>query len=283
MNMVPYQYRNFIDNMNLAVMKGDISQERIDDAVFRILKVKFAMGLFERPFSNPDDLSLVASEEHRQLAREAVAKSMVLLKNENEVLPIAKDAPLIFLAGEGADDIGMQSGGWTIQWQGGVGNITPGTTIKDALEATTAGQVQYNKFGKYDNIKDANGNPAVADVGIVVIAERPYAEGEGDRADLSLSDTEVELIARVGERSRQVVVILLSGRPLMLTDHLDLADAWVAAWLPGTEGQGVADVLFGDEPFTGKTAFSWPAAMDQLPLGSGSGEPLFPFGYGLER
>jgi beta-glucosidase len=283
MNMVPYAYRHFIDIMTLAVSRGDISKERIDDAVYRILKVKLAMGLFERPLSNPDDFDLVGTDEHRQLAREAVAKSMVLLKNENDALPIEKDVPLIFLAGEGADDIGMQSGGWTIQWQGAVGNITPGTTIKDAIQAAANGQVQYNKFGRYDNIKDENGNPAIADVGIVVIAERPYAEGEGDRADLSLSSIEAELIARVAETSRQVVVILVSGRPLVITEQLDMADAWVAAWLPGTEGQGVADVLFGDVPFSGKTAFSWPAAMDQVPLGSGTGEPLFPYGFGLER
>jgi beta-glucosidase len=283
MNMVPYAYRQFIDTMSLAVMRGDIAQERIDDAVFRILKVKFAMGLFERPLSNPDDFDLVGTDEHRQLAREAVAKSLVLLKNDNDVLPIAKDTPLIFLAGEGADDIGMQSGGWTIQWQGQVGNIQPGTTIKDAIEAAASGRVQFNKFGKYDNIKDENGSLAVADVGIVVIAERPYAEGEGDRADLSLTDNEVALIERMRDSSRQLVVIILSGRPLVITGQFDLADAWVAAWLPGTEGQGVADVLFGDVPFTGKTAFSWPVSMDQVPLGAGSGEPLFPFGFGLER
>jgi beta-glucosidase len=283
MNMVPYNYRGFIDAMSLAVEKGDISQERIDDAVLRILTVKFALGLFEQPYSDPGNFDLVGSEEHRQLAREAVAKSLVLLKNENAALPIARDTSLIFLAGEGADDIGFQSGGWTIQWQGAVGNITPGTTIKDAIEATSSGQVQYNKFGKYDNIKDADGNPAVADVGIVVIAERPYAEGEGDRADLSLSKNEIELIERMRASSQKLVVIIISGRPRIITEQLDLADAWVAAWLPGTEGQGVADGLFGDTPFTGKTAFSWPASMDQVPLGSGIGEPLFPFGFGLER
>jgi beta-glucosidase len=177
----------------------------------------------------------------------------------------------------------MQSGGWTIQWQGQVGNITPGTTIKDALEATSGGRVQYNKFAKFDNIKDANGNPAKADVGIVVIGERPYAEGEGDRADFRLTANEIELITRMRENSSKLVVMIISGRPLVITEQLGLADAWVAAWLPGTEGQGVADVLFGDVPFTGKTAFSWPASMDQVPLGSGAGEPLFPFGFGLER
>jgi len=190
---------------------------------------------------------------------------------------------LIFLAGEGADDIGLQCGGWTIQWQGATGAITPGTTIKDAFESVATGQVQFNRFGKYDNILDKDGNPAIADVGVVVIAERPYAEGVGDDEDLTLTQSDIDLIARVKERSQKVVVIILSGRPLVITKALDLADAWVAAWLPGTEGQGVADVVFGDLPFSGKTPFTWPASMDQLPLGSTNSEPLFPFGFGLER
>ena len=283
MNMVPTAYAMFIDTVKLAVQKEEISIERIDDAVRRILTVKFEMGLFEQPFSNPDLFALVGSQEHRTLAREAVAKSMVLLKNDNEVLPIAKDTSLIFLAGEGADDIGIQCGGWTIQWQGATGAITPGTTLKEAFQATASGRIQYNRFGKYDNILGQDGNPAIADVGIVVVAEKPYAEGQGDSNNLVLSQTEVDLIARVKERSREVVVIILSGRPLVITDYLDMADAWVAAWLPGTEGQGVVDVIFGDVPFTGKTPFTWPASMDQLPLGSSNDAPLFPFGFGLGR
>jgi beta-glucosidase len=283
MNMVPYAYRLFIDTMMQAVTKGDIPQERVDDAVLRILTVKFALGLFEQPLSDPDLLDLVGNEEHRQLAREAVAKTLVLLQNENEALPVAKDTPLIFLAGEGGDDIGIQCGGWTIQWQGAKGNITPGTTIKDALETTSRGRVVYDSSGRFDDIQDDSGSPAVADIGIAVIAERPYAEGEGDRADLSLTKNESELIERMRARSQKLVVLIVSGRPLVITDYLDMADAWVAAWLPGTEGQGIADVLFGDVPFTGKTAFSWPASMDQVPLGAGTGEPLFPLGFGLER
>jgi len=283
MNMVPYAYQLFIETVKKAVNNGDISMERIDDAVSRILTVKFAMGLFEKPYSDPDLFDLVGSEEHRQLAREAVARSLVLLKNDDQVLPLAKDIPLIFLAGEGADDIGLQCGGWTIQWQGGGGAITPGTTIKDAFESVATGQVQFNRFGKYDNILDKDGNPAIADVGVVVIAERPYAEGVGDDEDLTLNQSDIDLIARVKERSEKVVVIILSGRPLVITEALDLADAWVAAWLPGTEGQGVADVVFGDLPFSGKTPFTWPASMDQLPLGISNSEPLFPFGFGLER
>lgn len=283
MNMVPYAYQLFIETMKLAVQNGDISMERIDDAVRRILTVKFEMGLFEMPYSDPDLFDLVGSDEHQFLARQAVAESMVLLKNEGDLLPISKNTPLIFLAGEGADDIGIQCGGWTIQWQGGTGAITPGTTIKDAFDLVSTGRVQYNRFGKYENISDENGDPAIADIGIVVIAERPYAEGVGDKGDLTLSQTDVDLIMRVKDRSQKVVVIILSGRPLIITEQLDLADAWIAAWLPGTEGQGVTDVIFGDKPFSGKTPFSWPSSKDQVSLLTGNTTPLFPFGYGIER
>lgn len=283
MNMVPIDYEKFIDMMKSAVQKGDISEERIDDAVKRILIVKFSMGLFEQPFSKPDLFNLVGSKKHRLLAREAVAKSMVLLKNDNDVLPISKGTPLIFLAGEGADDVGIQCGGWTIEWQGATGAITPGTTLKEAFNNVASGQIQYNRSGNFDKILDENGQPATADVGIVVVAEKPYAEGMGDSDKLVLSQPDADLIKRVSKRSRKVVVIIISGRPLVITDYIDMADAWVAAWLPGTEGQGMADVIFGDVPFTGKTPFTWPASMDQLPLGSSNEAPLFFFGFGIER
>lgn len=283
MNMVPIDYEKFIDMMKSAVQKGDISEERIDDAVKRILIVKFSMGLFEQPFSKPDLFNLVGSKKHRLLAREAVAKSMVLLKNDSDVLPISKDTPLIFLAGEGADDVGIQCGGWTIEWQGATGAITPGTTLKEAFNNVASGQIQYNRSGNFDNILDENGQPATADMGIVVVAEKPYAEGMGDSDKLVLSQPDADLIDRIRKRSQKVVVIIISGRPLVITDYMDMADAWVAAWLPGTEGQGIADVIFGDVPFTGKTPFTWPASMHQLPLGSSDEAPLFFFGFGIER
>jgi len=282
MNMVPSDYRRFTATMTQAISQGDISEARVDDAVFRILKAKFALALFEQPLSDPDFFELVGGEEHRQLARDAVAKSLVLLQNENDALPLAKETPVILLAGEGADDIGLQCGGWTIQWQGARGDITPGTTIKEAFEAAAGGTVHYSATGSFEDLQGESGSPAAADVGVVVIAERPYAEGEGDREDLSLRQNEIELIERMRARSNKLVVIVLSGRPLVIADQLHLADAWVAAWLPGTEGQGITDVLFGDAPFTGKTAFSWPASMDQIPLGAGSGEPLYALGFGLE-
>jgi beta-glucosidase len=284
MNMVPSKYDLFIMALTAAVENQDVPIERIDDAVRRILRVKFMLGLFEQPFSDSSLQDIPGSQAHRELAREAVARSLVLLQNDS-VLPASKELPFIFVAGDYADDIGVQSGGWTIEWQGARGAITPGTTILEAIQNTVGPgtQVQYNRFGKYDRVLNEDGSPVIAPLGIVVIGESPYSEGVGDREDLFISETDASLIARVGERVEQLVVILVSGRPLIISEHLPLADAWVAAWLPGTEGQGVADVLFGDLPFQGKLSFSWPRSMDQLPLGSGTtADPLYPLGYGLE-
>jgi beta-glucosidase len=290
MNMVPYNDDLFIRTLTSAVEKGDVPTERIDDAVRRILRVKFELGLFEHPFSDPALLEQVGSEAHRELAQETVSKSLVLLKNDHNALPIVKDTSLIFVAGEAADNIGIQCGGWTIEWQGQAGKITEGTTILEAIKETVSpdAQVEYNRFAKFDHVEDANGNPATAKVGIVVVGESPYAEGLGDNNDLSLSEPEIATIDRLRERCDKLVIILLSGRPIIITEQLALADAFVAAWLPGTEGQGVADVLFGDVPFTGKLSYTWPRTMDQIPFDfdnlpeQGCAAPLFPIGYGLD-
>lgn len=288
MNMVPYDAERFITAMGKAVSSGDIPLERVDDAVRRILYVKFTLGLFEHPYANPSLIPEVGSKEHRALAREAVSKSLVLLQNNNLALPIPKAIPLIFVAGQFADDIGAMCGGWTIQWQGQLGNITPGTTILQAVKDTVSDpqSVKFNRFGKFDNIKDASGNPAIADYGIVVVGENPYAEGIGDAKDLTLPASQATLIEHMRAQVKFLVVIIISGRPLIITDQLPLADAWVAAWLPGTEGQGITDVLFGDMPFSGHLPYTWPRSMDQLPininnLDATKGEPLFPFGFGL--
>jgi beta-glucosidase len=281
MNMVPQGYQRYLTVMNQAVEKGDISMERIDDAVLRILIVKFKLGLFEQPFSDPTYRESIGSDAHRELAREAVAKSLVLLTNDNAVLPLSKETGLIYVAGMLANDIGAQCGGWTIEWQGKTGNITPGTTMLDAIEATATGEVRFNRFGNFDEGRKA-------DVAIVVVGEKPYAEGRGDNPDPSLSEVDIELIKRVREQSEKVVVILISGRPLIITDALPYADAFVAAWLPGTEGMGVADVLFGDRPFTGKLPFTWPRSAEQLPFDfsnlptEGCDAPLFPYGFGID-
>jgi beta-glucosidase len=277
MNMVPTDYGRFIDALIRAVEKEDVSLERIDDAVQRILTVKFELGLFDHPFANALMLAEVGSEEHRTLAREAVTKSLVLLKNDGDTLPLSKETPLIAVIGPGADDIGMQCGGWTIEWQGGMGDITPGTTILEAIQNTVSEgtDVVFSPDGQFETTADAC---------IVMAGEEPYAEGKGDSGDLSLPWVTGEVLARLPERCERTVVVLISGRPLMVTDNLDEWDALVVAWLPGTEGQGVADVLFGDAPFVGKLPYTWPRSMDQVPLRrlKESGvEPLFPYGYGL--
>jgi beta-glucosidase len=281
MNMVPYDYIRFIDTMKEAVAKGDIKEERIDDAVRRILTVKLMLGLFDHPKSDPGLLSALRSAEHLALAREAVRKSLVLLKNDNEALPIAKETTSILVAGLGADNLGMQSGGWTLEWQGVSGNLMPGTSILDAINATvsTSTRVQYNRFGKFEED---------AEVGIVVVGEEPYTEGVGDADDLRLSEQDINAIHNTRAHVKKLIVVILSGRPLIITDQLDVADAWVAAWLPGTEGQGISDVLFGDYLFTGKLPYSWPRSNEQIPINinnaagkTGCDEPLFQFGYGL--
>ena len=209
-------------------------------------------------------------------------KSLVLLKNENQALPIAKDSASIFVAGQGANDLGMQAGGWTIEWQGKPGKIIIGTTILDGIKAAVSAntKVEYNLSGKFTE---------KATVGIVVVGEQPYAEGVGDSKDLKLSAADINAIKNTRAQVEKLVVIILSGRPLVITEQLPLANAWVAAWLPGSEGQGVADVLFGNFPFTGKLAYTWPRTNEQLPVNinnvqgkSGNDAPLFPFGYGLE-
>ena len=289
MSMVPQAYERFISTLRRAVDNGDVPLERIDDAVKRILTVKIKAGLFERPFPDPRHLSLVGAQEYRALAREAVTKSIVLLKNDQQTLPLSKSLPLILVAGQAADDIGLQCGGWTIEWLGKSGNITPGTTIlagiRGAVSPTT--RIEYDPDSNFNHLVNASGEPIKAEAGILLVAEKPYAEGFGDRADLTLSTADIRLIERMRLRCHKLVVILVTGRPLIITDQLPLIDALVAAWLPGTEGQGVADVLFGDQPFTGKLSFTWPLCMEQIPItypfpSGEDAEPLFPFGYGLQ-
>ncbi|MDX1665275.1 MAG: glycoside hydrolase family 3 N-terminal domain-containing protein [Candidatus Promineifilaceae bacterium] len=290
MNMVPMRYQLFIDALTAAVENGDVPLERIDDAVRRILTVKFELGLFERPLTDDSLLPIVGSAAHRELARQAVRESLVLLAHDGETLPLSAEAERIFVAGEPADNVGIQAGGWSIEWQGRSGGITEGTTILEGIEAAApeGAEIYYNRFGKFDHVAEGDGEPALADVGIVVVGERPYAEGVGDRDDLRLNTVQIGLIERMREQSEKLVVILISGRPLIITEQLPLADAWIAAWLPGTEGQGVADVLFGAYDFTGTLPYTWPRSMAQIPFNfeslpaEGCDAPLFPLGYGLQ-
>jgi len=279
MVMVPDKYREFYTTLKGLVEEGSIPQARIDDAVKRILRVKFALGLLDEkrsPMADPALAKSFGSAEHRAVARRAVRESMVVLKNEKGVLPLAKTAARIHVAGKNARDLGNQCGGWTITWQGMSGAITPGTTILEALRAAAspATHVTYTRNGA---------EAAGAQVAVVVVGETPYAEGRGDRADLSLAKEDLDAIASVKKAGVPVVTVVVSGRPLVLGEAVELSDAIVAAWLPGTAGEGVADVLFGDYKPTGKLPFSWPRSMAQLPINVGDEpyDPLFPYGFGL--
>jgi beta-glucosidase len=280
MFMVSTKYRELYALLLELAREKRVPMARIDDAVTRILRVKFAMGLMDGR-SNLADRKLHASfgsTAHRQVARECVRETLVLLKNEKRVLPASKKLNRIHVAGKSADDIGNQCGGWTISWQGKSGaNTTGGTTILKAIQETVSPQtkVTYAKDGA-----DAAG----ADLGIVVIGETPYAEWMGDRQSLELSEEDIAVVEKMKQAGLPVVVIVISGRPLIIDKVIDKADAFVAAWLPGTEGRGVADVLFGDFHFVGKLSFSWPRSMDQIPINVGDKDydPLFKFGHGLQ-
>ena len=269
-------YDDFIRLAIESVKEGSIPINRIDDAVTRILKIKKKIGLFDRPIKDPQNINMVGSKKHRDLARESVRKSMVLLKNKNKLLPIDRSGKKISFVGEHADNIGYQCGGWTITWQGGSGDITPGTSILDAFKATVkdTNDISYSIYG--ENIPDS-------DIIIAVIGEKPYSEGWGDRKSLDLSDEDKKILKRVKEKNLPYLIILVSGRPLLIEDEIKDSDAFIAVWLPGTEGAGIADMIFGDYPPTGKLSMSWPRSIDQLPINIGDKiyNPLFPFGYGL--
>ncbi|HEY2962426.1 MAG TPA: glycoside hydrolase family 3 N-terminal domain-containing protein [Pyrinomonadaceae bacterium] len=281
MFMVPNTYRELEAFLLELVKENRVAMSRIDDAVTRILRVKFAMGLMDEGRSQLADRKLhqrFGSAEHRQVARECVRETLVLLKNERQTLPASKRASRIHVAGKSADDIGNQCGGWTITWQGKSGdNTTGGTTILKAIQESVSPQT------KVTFSKDGSGASG-ANVGIVVIGETPYAEMLGDRKDLTVSDEDVAAVEAVKQAGIPVVVVLLSGRPMIIDKVLDKADAFVAAWLPGTEGRGVTDVLFGDFNFKGKLSVSWPRSMDQIPINVGDAkyDPLFKYGYGLQ-
>ncbi len=276
MVMVPYDYVNFINTLKSAVLANDVSMTRIDDAVRRILTVKFEMGLFENPYAQRDLLADVGSAAHRAVARQAVAESMVVLKDDPGLLPLSKNLSRIHVAGKNADDLGHQCGGWTISWQGGSGSTTVGTTIRQAIENSVSGgtTVTYSENG--------TGATAADDVGIVVVGETPYAEGAGDTSNLFLSSSDITAINNVRAAGIPVIVILVSGRPMFVESELSNWDAFIAAWLPGTEGQGVADVLFGDSFPVGILSHSWPRdTIIPVNLGDPGYDPLFPYGFSI--
>ena len=293
MFMEPNSYQDFINTLIGEVNAGRVPMSRINDAVRRILRVKFEMGLFEHPFTDRTHIGEIGSVEHRAVARRAVSESQVLLKNRDDLLPLRSGRD-VFVAGSNADNIGNQAGGWTLTWQGGSTNVIPGTTILQGIEAAAGGgEVTYSVDGSGPIPRNA--------VGVVVVGETPYSEGFGDVygprwafdpgdngvprpvKNMQLSGADKAAVDRVC-RAVDCVVVVVSGRPLILDDQqLNRIDSLVAAWLPGSEGGGVADDLFGTEPYTGKLPVSWPRSLAQEPINIGDRgyDPLYRFGYGL--
>ncbi|GFZ09300.1 glycosyl hydrolase family protein [Actinidia rufa] len=284
MVMIASSYKEFIAGLTLLVKNNFIPMSRIDDAVKRILRVKFTMGLFESPYADNSFVNYLGSQEHRELAREAVRKTLVLLKNgesaDKPLLPLPKKAKKILVAGSHADNLGYQCGGWTITWQGLSGNNhTIGTTILSAIENTVdpTTEVVYRENPDPNFVKSGEFSYA-----IVLVGEPAYSETFGDSLNLTILEPGPATITNVCG-SVKCAVVLITGRPVVIQPYLSTIDALVAAWLPGTEGQGVADVLFGDYGFTGKLSRTWFKTVDQLPMNVGDKyyDPLFPFGFGL--
>ena len=280
MAMLPFDYKKFVYDARRAVRNGAITPERIDDAVSRILRQKFIAGLFDET-SQLNNLNEVGSRENRNLARQAVASSAVLLKNQNSLLPLTTNQTIL-LAGSGADNVGRQVGAWTVEWQGIDGNWLPGSTsIYKALQQSTSdpSNVKYKKDGDFSP-------QTKSEVGIVIISEEPYAEGWGDKDNPTISTEDVVAINNLKAHSNQIIIIVISGRPLLISQEIKSANAVVAAWLPGSEGSGLADLIFGDRPFTAKLPIDWPDTLNQLPIktdgstNDGSA-PLFRRGFGL--
>jgi len=275
----------FQSGLKEGILNGEVSHERIDDAVRRILRQKYRLGLFDNPFPDTTVTDTIGCQKHRDVARQAVRESLVLLKNKNNALPINKNTEKIVVVGEHANNTGFQSGGWTVAWQGVWENYNGATTILEGIKNSAQGTVVYDENGL--------GMHTDADVAIIVVGEVPYAEFFGDIGDgigthkLTLSQKHQEYINVYADQGPDIVVVLISGRPLVTTEQIQKSDAFVAAWLPGSEGDGIAEVLFGDYNFTGKLPHSWPKSVDQYSGKYGPNYwdntivPLYKYGFGL--
>lgn len=289
----PTGWDEFIPTLTDLVNDGEVPVSRIDDAVKRILRAKFELGLFEHPFTDRRNLDDIGSRQHRAVARQAVAESQVLLRNQHRTLPLSKGSD-VYVAGSNADSIGNQAGGWTLTWQGGSTNVIPGDTVLDAIEDASRGDVVYSA--------DASAPVPAGAKGVVVVGETPYAEGFGDvrgpewawdpadggtprqQQTMKLSAADTQAVQTVCAAAASCTVLVVSGRPLEIPPALlGEIDALVASWLPGSEGDGVADVLFGKRPFTGKLPVTWPRTVAQEPINIGDADydPLYPYGFGL--
>ncbi|NDW21151.1 glycoside hydrolase family 3 protein [Alteromonas hispanica] len=286
--MVPSDWKGVYESTLAHVKDGVIPMSRIDDAVRRILRVKVRAGLFDKPSpaNRPlsGDRSLIGKESHREVARQAVRESLVLLKNKQGLLPLSGNKRVL-VAGDAADNIGKQSGGWSITWQGTNNtndDFPGGTSIYDGIKRhveNAGGDVMLSVDGAFE------GESETPDVAIVVFGEEPYAEGHGDRETLIYqygTKKDLALLERLKSQGIPVVSVFISGRPMWVNAELNASDAFVAAWLPGSEGAAVADVLFGEQDFKGKLPFSWPAEPQQIVnIGDDDYEPLLPYGFGL--
>ena len=282
--MVPDDWKPLMESLIAQVKDGTIPMARVDEAVTRVLRVKQRAGLLGENAKRPSErgvagqYDLLASPEHRALAREAVAKSQVLLKNDG-VLPLKAGANVL-VAGSAADDVGQQSGGWTLEWQGGRKDTLPREYFPKATSIWDGIKENVTAHGGSATLSEDGSFEARPDVAIIVFGEHPYAEFAGDQRDLVFRDEEgLKLLRQFSEQDIPTVAVFLSGRPMWMNRELNAADAFVASWLPGSEGAGVADVLTGKREATGRLSFSWPASCEGQPVNSPEGA-LFAFGYG---
>jgi len=272
--MQPGNHDEFMKDLKRSVKDGTVPMSRIDDAVRRILELKFKLGLFVDPFGKREFAATIGSDEHRAVARQAVRESLVLLKSENEALPLSP-SDKIAVIGEHGNNSGLQSGGWTISWQGRAESYKGATTIFEAVEAVGS-HVEYAAEGCYPGMP--------AEKAVVVVGEHPYAEMKGDSDELWLTEAHRNLISGCKDLGKKVIVILISGRVLVVQPELNISDAFIAAWLPGSEGGGIADFLFGTDGFKpkGKLPYSWPVDVADIPLAPDAENALFKLGYGLD-
>ena len=283
MFMLVHTWKQGLPEIIRLVQEGEVPMSRIDDSVARILGMKLRLGLFDRPLSSAACDATMGSSQHREVARQAVRESLVLLKNDG-ILPLDRHSKVI-VAGSHADNVAYQSGGWTKKWQGAHDDhyghparpVAGATSVIDGIRALIGDDMVIDAAGSVPR--------GDADVAIIIVGELPYAERDGDRpvAELVLTEAQRELIRAYHEAGTKIVTVLISGRPMLVNEQLEQSAAFVAAWLPGSEGGGIAEVLFGDYDFRGRLGFSWPRSADQVPINVGDAnyDPLFEYGFGL--
>lgn len=275
MVMLTHRYGQFCRELCELVDEGRVPVSRVDDAVVRILRIKFAAGLFDCSGGTANPARVFGMAENRSLARKAVRESIVLLKNDSQLLPLSRTLKRVHLCGQGADSAGMQCGGWTIDWHGSAAHVIPGAT--SILEAVRAAVSPDSVVTCTEDGSGAEGDC----VAIAVIGEQPYAEFKGDRFELNICEADMALLTRLQSRGVPTVAILISGRPLLLGKLTELVTALLAVWLPGSEGGGIADILFGDFRPTGKLSRAWPLVLEQHPGASKHENLQYPAGFGL--